>query len=95
MELDELRKKLDAVDDDIAGLFEQRMNIVREIAAVKSEKGLPAYDPRREIEILGRIGAAMPDEIEPYCEQVFRALFEASKAYQCALANNPDPCEDK
>ena len=95
MKLDELRKKLDAVDDDIAGLFERRMNIVREIAAVKSEKGLPAYDPRRESEILGRIGAAMPDEIKPYCEQIFRALFEASKAYQCALSSGPRPREDK
>ena len=55
--LEEIRAKIDDVDERMAELFAERMALARKAAEVKRANGLPIEDPRREKEILER-GAA-------------------------------------
>ena len=48
MELQEARSKIDALDGQMAGLFEERMALAAEIARYKKENGLPVFDAQRE-----------------------------------------------
>lgn len=48
MELNELRKQIDKVDKQMAKLFEERMDIVKQIGNYKKEHNLPILDKERE-----------------------------------------------
>ena len=48
MDLQESREVIKQVDEEMAKLFERRMEAVREIAAFKKERGLPIEDKEQE-----------------------------------------------
>ena len=81
--LNELRTKIDAIDKEMAKLFEQRINIVKEIATVKKEINYPSYDQGRETFILIRNGAYIEDkEIRMMYFEMMRKQFELTKKMQ-------------
>jgi chorismate mutase len=45
--LEPFRRRLDQIDDEIARLFGERLQICREVAAYKSEHGIPMMQPER------------------------------------------------
>jgi chorismate mutase len=45
--LDPFRRRLDEIDDEIARLFGERLQICREVAVYKSEHGIPMMQPER------------------------------------------------
>lgn len=45
--LEPFRRRLDQIDDEIARLFGERLQICREVAAYKSENGIPMMQPER------------------------------------------------
>ncbi len=53
--IQQLRERVDAVDRDLIRALNERASIVQEIASIKSEAGVPIFDPRREEEILQRV----------------------------------------
>lgn len=53
-DLDEIRKDINAVDDQILALFEQRMDLSCEVAAYKRANHLPVYDAAREAKNLDK-----------------------------------------
>ena len=57
MKLDDLRQRIDAIDDQILDLLEKRAAAVAEIAAAKKDASLPTYDPTRERAVLERLSA--------------------------------------
>ena len=59
--LESLRKEMDAVDAQMAALFERRMQLSREIAVFKAAHGLGAVDPSREEEIIRQGSAVVGD----------------------------------
>lgn len=52
--LQELRREIDAVDDQLVALLADRAALVREVWALKRAVGLPLSDPSREEAILAR-----------------------------------------
>jgi len=85
MKIEEIRKQIDAVDDEIARLYGERMARVLEIAAAKAKCGASAADPEREKRIIKRVAKAVKPELRGYLERVFQALFETSREYQKEL----------
>ena len=81
-DINDLRAEIDAINTEMAELFRRRMAVSSRIAGYKREHGLPVSDPRREQEILEKIGAQAGSELAEYARTVFRTLFEVSKAYQ-------------
>jgi chorismate mutase len=45
--LEPFRRRLDAIDDEIARLLGERLQICREVAVHKSERGIPMMQPDR------------------------------------------------
>lgn len=87
MELDELRKAIDKIDDGIVELYLKRMKLALEVAERKSEGRLAVQDHIREMSIINRVTAGVDDELKLYVKQLFETLFETSKAYQCGAMN--------
>lgn len=50
--LDEIRQDIDAVDRQMASLYEKRMNAAREVAAYKKAHDLPVLDQAREAAVI-------------------------------------------
>ncbi|MDO4563640.1 MAG: prephenate dehydratase domain-containing protein [Clostridia bacterium] len=86
MNLDELRGKIDLLDDNILKLFLERMDVSEDIARYKNENSLPLASREREREILKKVTAAA-GEREVYAYRLFSELFELSKARQAELIN--------
>jgi chorismate mutase/prephenate dehydratase len=57
MSLNDLRRSVDEIDDDILALLDRRATIAREIAQAKRDAHVATYDPEREREVLARLEA--------------------------------------
>lgn len=55
--MNELRTRIDKLDDTILSALEERFAIAEEIGAGKRERNMPVRDVKREREIYDRIGA--------------------------------------
>ena len=81
--LNNLRNEIDNIDKQMAKLFEQRINLVKQIAQVKKEINYPSYDQGRETLILIRNGAYIEDkEIRMMYFEMMRKQFELTKKMQ-------------
>lgn len=86
MDLNEIRNKLDIVDDQIAALYGERMKLVEQVVEAKKQSGKAVNDPEREKKILLRVADKVEEDKQFYLKRVFEAIFETSKAYQTANA---------
>ncbi|MCD6084247.1 MAG: chorismate mutase [Desulfurococcales archaeon] len=70
MGLEELRKEIDELDEQILKLIARRKEVVKEIARIKKARDLPVVDVERErahlkiLKILGNELGLEPDEVE-------------------------------
>lgn len=84
MEIQDLRKTIDEIDDGIVELYRRRMETVREISRHKREKGLPVADPAREEQLLDRVAERAGAENAEGVRELFRLLMSQSRARQQA-----------
>lgn len=77
--LDDLRKRINALDERIIDLLNKRAELVVKVGAIKREKGIPIYTPHREAEVLKRVLAhntgPLPDRT---IEGIYRELMSGS-----------------
>lgn len=86
MELTESRKAIESIDEQMAILFVQRMEAVREIAAYKFERDLPVEDRQQEERILQRQGSLIEDdELRSFYMQFLQSTMDVSKRWQHRL----------
>ena len=95
MSLDDLREKIDQVDESLLALFEQRMDIVREIAARKAAENRPILDRGREAAKLQAIEAKVRPELASYAHTLYDTLFELSRNYQSGAREKASPLFQK
>ena len=81
-DLNELRGKLDDIDNSILDLFEERIATCREIGNIKRETGTDVYVPAREEEKLQKVKELAGFESRPYVEKLFKTLMDLSKDHQ-------------
>ena len=81
-DLSEVRREIDRIDGELVKLLVKRLDAVAGVAAAKRASGRPVNDPRREREILSRIGAEVPPEYESAAMLIFSTLFAVSKRRQ-------------
>lgn len=55
MDLGDLRKQIDSVDEQIVSLYEERMDICKHVAEVKIETGKKVFDREREKEKIAKV----------------------------------------
>ncbi len=82
MEISELRREINEIDDEILTLFLRRMDVAAQVADYKREHDLPILVPAREREILKRVAEKAGPEQGGYARVLFSMLMELSKSYQ-------------
>ena len=55
--LDKWRREIDRLDHELLRLLNQRARIACQLGVIKTNSGLPAYDGRRERQVLARVRA--------------------------------------
>lgn len=81
MDLLELRKEIDKIDEELIPLLLKRMNISQHVAKYKVERGIPVLNQQREQEILDNVAEKCGDMGE-IIKTVFSATMDASRALQ-------------
>lgn len=92
--IEELRKKIDELDDKIAELYLERQRTVREIGEEKARTHAAVLDPAREKKIIARVTKQADDEQKIYLKRVFETILETSRAYQRRLVAPVTPLSD-
>ncbi|HZD94603.1 MAG TPA: chorismate mutase, partial [Candidatus Sulfotelmatobacter sp.] len=70
--LDGWRQEIDALDLELLRLLSRRATVACEIARVKVASGIPAYDAKREEQVLERIAA---ENGGPFDDKSVQAIF--------------------
>ena len=84
--LDELRREIDGIDDQLLTLLGRRIEIGRAVARSKAPNGGPFLRPGREAAILRRLSAAAPAAIAPaVISRIWRQILVANLAQQTAV----------
>ena len=84
--LEALRSELDGLDTQLGALFERRLGLAKEIAAVKRAQGLPVYDPAREQAVLQRaVGETKDSALREYRLAFAKQNVALCREYQFSL----------
>ena len=83
-DLDYCRNRIDEIDKKLIELFEERMNIVVDVARYKAANNLPIFHKKREEEVIRKnVDRVKDKELKPYAQDMLHSLMDISKAYQC------------
>jgi len=81
--IEEIRKKIDSIDDAIVRLLVKRASLSLEIGRQKNEEDAPIEDPGREASILERLkGMVIPPLTYQMVEDLYRLIFSISRSLQ-------------
>lgn len=85
LNLEEIRKEISAINDEMLALFVKRMELSSQVAAYKTANGLPTLDRKREEAILQKVADNTSEEFRQYALEFFRNMMDLSKQYQETL----------
>lgn len=87
MDLNEIRKEINTVNNEILELFIKRMELCEQVADYKKANGLPIFQSGREDEIISSVRENSPEKYKDSAETLFRTLMELSKELQKSRMN--------
>ena len=82
MDLSEIRKDIDKIDDELVRLFCARMNLSAQVADYKKANNMPIFVPARERAILQSVAEKSGPEFGNYSRVLYSMIFELSRSYQ-------------
>ena len=91
MDIQDMRKEIDAIDDQLVQLFTQRMDVAARIADYKKAENLPIFVPAREREKLADVAEKAGPEMANYTRVLYSMLFELSRSYQSKRTDTISP----
>ncbi len=74
--IDELRERIDVIDEQLVALLNSRAACAIEIGRLKRERGLPIYQPDRETAVVRHARAITANLGGPLTEDAIGRLFE-------------------
>jgi chorismate mutase len=74
--IEELRNRIDDIDDQLVRLLNVRVACAVEIGRLKHEAGLPVYQPERETQVLGSVKKAAGEVAGPLTAEAVVRIFE-------------------
>lgn len=89
MDIDELRARIDSVDDELLNLLNERARLVEEVGLIKQQLQRPFYVPGRERSIIERLlglnqGPFPSEGIKPVFQEIFSACLSLEKGIRVA-----------
>ncbi len=91
MSIDDLRKDIDRIDDELVRLFVARMDVAKQVAEYKKDNDLPIFVPAREREKLQDVAAKAGPEMDDYIRSLYSMIFEISRSYQSKCNQQETP----
>ena len=88
MELNDLRKEIDGIDEQLTELFIKRMAICAKIAKYKQASGVAVCDGSRERAVLDKVTAQCEKELVRHVTELYKTIFEISRTYQTENIQN-------
>lgn len=86
MDLQQLRTQIDKIDAQIVELYEQRMDISRQVAEYKIETGKKVFDKQREQEKLEKVKSMTHNDFNSHgIEELFEQIMSMSRKLQYQL----------
>lgn len=83
MTIDELRKKINQIDESLLELFKSRMAVSKAIGKAKKAQGLPVFDASREQHVYDNLRVKLNDEaLWPYYKAFIKEVMRLSKEIQ-------------
>ena len=90
-ELEDWRRRIDAIDDQIMRLINSRSACAVEIGRIKRAAGLPVYSPEREAWILERVARENPGPLDPLAiRRVFERIIDESRRLERVASEAED-----
>ena len=95
-DLEDFRRQIDAIDDRLLALLGERFAVVREVAAYKAPRGIPAIIPERVTEVRERCaGEGLRHGLDP---DLVRRLYdlligEACRLEEALMASRTGPAD--
>jgi len=95
-DLEDFRRQIDAIDDRLLALLGERFAVVREVAAYKAPRGIPAIIPERVAEVRERCaGEGLRHGLDP---DLVRRLYdlligEACRLEEALMASRTGPAD--
>ena len=85
MQLNEIRQKIDGVDEKICALLKERFDLVKEVGEAKKNLGVNVENKDRENEVVEAVRNRLPEELKDYAEEIYRVIIKTSKDFQRTL----------
>lgn len=86
MTLEELRTRIDAVDDRVLEALRERAELVEEVGRIKARTGEPYYAPEREEDLLRRLAASNKSRLpESSVRAIYREVLSSMRALEQAI----------
>ena len=77
------RDRIDEIDEKIIELFEERMEVVLNVAKYKKENSLPIFNRQREEAVIEKnVNRLKNKELSRYAQEMIHCLMDVSKEYQ-------------
>ena len=81
--LEEQRQKIDQIDRQIVALFEERTNVVEEVAKIKLDNDIPILDSGREEQVILKVQLYLKDEsLKDELAELYTELMRISREHQ-------------
>ena len=88
-ELDEWRKKIDELDQQLSSLLCKRLEFARNISALKLRIGEQVLQPEREKAVLNNVLNHADSTLKAHAlEKIYRCIIEESRLFQQEWKNN-------
>ena len=91
MNLEEVRGLIDSIDERLAGLIKQRMELSAQVADYKKAHNMPVLAAGREREIQAKMAELCGEELERYVRVLYSTMFDISRAYQTSRLGSDAP----
>lgn len=83
MGLDELRARLDGIDNQMLDLLSKRAQVILQVADFKQQHRLPAHVPDREAAIVERLRTTNPGPLSASAiERIYRTVIEEMRKFE-------------
>jgi len=83
MGLDELRERLDILDEQMMALLSERAKVVHKVADFKRYHNIPVYIPEREASLIERLCALNPGPLsDAAVERIYRTIVEEMRKFE-------------
>ena len=80
--INELREKIDTIDNQIIELLDERFDVAKAIGEEKKKNNIQVLDSKREQVILDKVDSKASKEHAEYIKQIYIKIMEESKECQ-------------